>query len=204
MCTRCMWFNINIKAAQGGWGMIFVLYFPNFFPSTDCLSGGGRSLSFQIFLKHRKKSDERGKNEILFYVIEYGIMFVIHDWGGWLILLASSGVWADSESENDCFSALSFADEQMWECVYDREAETDGFRVRVMNGLKACSSWSLYDDRYDMTNILVTSNDEGEREWEWIKRSSWRGWMKKSDVWIWVAHWVVKKNEKNVQTKSQN
>lgn len=129
-------------------------------------------------------------------------MFVIHDWGGWLILLASSGVWADTESENDCFSALSFADEQMWECVYDREAETDGFRVRVMNGLKACSSWSLYDDRYDMTNILVTSNDEGEREWEWIKRSSWRGWMKKSDVWIWVAHWVVKKNEKKMYKQS--
>lgn len=29
-----------------------------------------------------------------------------------------------------------------------------------MNGLKACSSWSLYVARYDMTNMLVTSNND--------------------------------------------
>lgn len=70
-------------------------------------------------------------------------------------------------SEDDCFTqgGCGRKEEGMrWKQMDFKEVGVTG--ERVMNGLKACSSWSLYVGRYDMTYMLVTSSDneaEGEK-----------------------------------------
>lgn len=69
------------------------------------------------------------------------------------------------KSEDDCFYA---GRARMEVGGMSGRTKADGILgvglERVMNGLKACSSWSLYVGRYDMTNMLVTSNDDMREE----------------------------------------
>lgn len=150
---------------------------------TLSFSSSGKKLLNSCTKKHRKRlpsnnTRQRGTRELTWgklCAFEY-FSNIIKRREKWNIILCY-WIW-----NYVCDMLGSFLSRFFWGWLFYTSGggmEADGFSMveRVMNGLKACSSWSLYVGRYDMTNMLVTSmrewaegekNEGKERFFDWL------------------------------------